>query len=517
SPEIVHIDITDAALQQVHAWPWPRRLHAELIDLLNQLGARTIALDIVFAEPTPPRLELPQLSPDYDLEPEVAVRGQPSLDQAIYDDDELAEAIRRAGNVYLPVYFRLRRPPESRLQRDVAALLRQDFSLGLEAIAQRLGQRPALIDRILAGVKRRVADELVRTVLQEQPQATIQQVHRAILSSPFELPTADRQDIFRAYRRQRATAQILRRSQPLPQHAHAVLPAAYELTPPLPKLLSAARGVGFVVFEPDRDGVVRRLPLLVRYRGRLLKQLGLAVACDRLGIADRDIRVAGGKLLLRPPGRADLNVPLDATGRYLINWAGPPSHWSKVFTHIPVGRIMEIAANRRTIRQNNQQLRFDLAEMVRLFTPQAYADYASQVRRRNQILRQLDRTPRRTADPPDRPALQAELDALESRIARLEDNARYVLRQYYSAAQAHSPADQQEQRLFQAAQRLYPRIIQGQLRRQIARANGRLQLRIDQRMAELRPLIEGKICLVGYTASAVADFKSTPLFENTPG
>lgn len=33
-------------------WPWPRRFHAELIDRLFQAGARTVALDILFAEPS---------------------------------------------------------------------------------------------------------------------------------------------------------------------------------------------------------------------------------------------------------------------------------------------------------------------------------------------------------------------------------------------------------------------------------------------------------------------------------
>src|SRR6185369_8830612 len=33
-------------------WPWPRALHARLIQSLKDQGARTVALDVVFAEPT---------------------------------------------------------------------------------------------------------------------------------------------------------------------------------------------------------------------------------------------------------------------------------------------------------------------------------------------------------------------------------------------------------------------------------------------------------------------------------
>jgi adenylate cyclase len=54
-------------------WPWPRDVHARLIDSLAAAGAAVIAFDVVFSEPSP-------------------VAGA---------DDELAAAIRRAGNVVL--------------------------------------------------------------------------------------------------------------------------------------------------------------------------------------------------------------------------------------------------------------------------------------------------------------------------------------------------------------------------------------------------------------------------------
>jgi adenylate cyclase len=33
-------------------WPWPRSLHAELVEALRAAGAKVIALDMVFAEPS---------------------------------------------------------------------------------------------------------------------------------------------------------------------------------------------------------------------------------------------------------------------------------------------------------------------------------------------------------------------------------------------------------------------------------------------------------------------------------
>jgi adenylate cyclase len=55
-------------------WPWPRDLHAELLDRLRSEGASVVAFDVLFSEPSG--------------------RGAP-------DDQSFANAIKRAGNVVL--------------------------------------------------------------------------------------------------------------------------------------------------------------------------------------------------------------------------------------------------------------------------------------------------------------------------------------------------------------------------------------------------------------------------------
>ncbi|MDG1899194.1 MAG: CHASE2 domain-containing protein, partial [Phycisphaerales bacterium] len=51
SPDIVHVDIDDGALQRIGRWPWPRPLLAACIDELRDAGARTIAIDLELSEP----------------------------------------------------------------------------------------------------------------------------------------------------------------------------------------------------------------------------------------------------------------------------------------------------------------------------------------------------------------------------------------------------------------------------------------------------------------------------------
>lgn len=74
--DIVIISIDEASLARFGRWPWPRCLHADLIDKLSRGGAKVIGFDIVIAEAG-------FIAPE--------------------DDQALAAAIARSGRVILPV------------------------------------------------------------------------------------------------------------------------------------------------------------------------------------------------------------------------------------------------------------------------------------------------------------------------------------------------------------------------------------------------------------------------------
>jgi adenylate cyclase len=47
---IAIVDIDDASLAEVGQWPWPRSTMGELVRRLNELGARVVTCDVLFAE-----------------------------------------------------------------------------------------------------------------------------------------------------------------------------------------------------------------------------------------------------------------------------------------------------------------------------------------------------------------------------------------------------------------------------------------------------------------------------------
>lgn len=51
--EILIVGITESCLKELGRWPWDRRLHAHLLELLGAGGAAVVAMDILFIEPAP--------------------------------------------------------------------------------------------------------------------------------------------------------------------------------------------------------------------------------------------------------------------------------------------------------------------------------------------------------------------------------------------------------------------------------------------------------------------------------
>ncbi len=75
SPIVVAID--EPSLAEINVqWPWPRDIHARLIEALRAAGARAIGLDIIFAEPSVPARDAALAAA---LGPDVVLAGDESL------------------------------------------------------------------------------------------------------------------------------------------------------------------------------------------------------------------------------------------------------------------------------------------------------------------------------------------------------------------------------------------------------------------------------------------------------
>ncbi len=528
---IAVIAIDDAAIEHGPPWPWPRRTYAGLIDTLREVGAGPIVLDLAFTEPAAPRAELPQFGRHHGVEPPAEVLGD--LIEVVHDDDELAAAMRRAGNVYLAMICPLEGPGDDGPARtaldkaDAARLqdaLADDMTLGPAAAAERIGR--ALPPGELTRAKRDAARAAARRYLDARPGAAVDGLLAAALpADSVAKESAARDELLRAYRVELAWRSLRNAFPGVPSGAdRAGLPRTAEVLPPIDKLAVTAAGVGHATHaRDDRDGAARAVPPVVVADGRMVLSLGLLAGLRVAGISPRGAEVSRGRLVLTD-GDQRVDISIDRRGRMPIHWhVAPGGAWWDSFAIMPVGRLLEVVTNRDAIAGNltlNELAVARLVERRHAETPAGYLDYAALVRSRND-LRRAERT---AVSPEHRQRLADQLAALNERIAAAEREAMEWLT-YQQSLWADEPAAAERAPGATDAEDTLRRDIAGLLRdhqrggeceRRLA-INAELTERNATILAELRASLAGRVCFVGYTATALADFVTSPVHPGVPG
>lgn len=164
SDRIAIIAIDDQSIANIGRWPWPRDVHAKLIDALAAAQAKTVAYTAFFFEPQTDRglayirqLKDALAGPDAAAAPDLQARLGGLIAQAevaLDTDAKLAASMARAGNVLVPSVFVLGEP-QGRADAALPAFARksavaesQGFSLPATATQQPL----AAIGEAAAGV-----------------------------------------------------------------------------------------------------------------------------------------------------------------------------------------------------------------------------------------------------------------------------------------------------------------------------------------------------------------------------
>jgi len=125
SGDVLIVGIDEYSLREVGRWPWDRRIHAQIINQLEEQGARAVLMDLILSEPD---------------------RSRPQSDQA------LAEAIRAAGHVYLPVHVEQLRSggqlievlPHAEFARAAKGLGHVDLELDGDGVARSVFMRSGI-------------------------------------------------------------------------------------------------------------------------------------------------------------------------------------------------------------------------------------------------------------------------------------------------------------------------------------------------------------------------------------
>jgi adenylate cyclase len=257
--EIAVVLIDEASLRSLNhdagRWPWPRSVHADLLDFLARGKPRAVVFDILFVENQ---------------------RDVDGTDLIHKHDQRLIDATRESGFSYHAMQL-LTEPADD--SHDTAQNQRG-------ADDPRAGFPPPRIEPMRWESARGGDDAPTGLPAKPLPAAFIE---RWSLQRHMNIDRA-------------STAP-----------ASASQYNAFEL--PIDGLWQAARGVGVVRAEPDRDGRYRRMPLLHAFGNDVFPSLALAPVLDTLHPTTLQVNAETLSLDTR-------RIPLDHNGQLLINQYG---------------------------------------------------------------------------------------------------------------------------------------------------------------------------------------------------
>jgi signal transduction histidine kinase/ActR/RegA family two-component response regulator len=117
--------------------------------------------------------------------------------------------------------------------------------------------------------------------------------------------------------------------------ARSALPAYAGLTPPLPELAAASRGIGVISAPVETDGVLRRLPAITKIGSVLVPAFAVELTRLASGPSSQVVLESGGAGLQRID-IGDKAIPSDAQGRVWVRYAEPAPAVS-----VPAYRVLQ--------------------------------------------------------------------------------------------------------------------------------------------------------------------------------
>ncbi|HEY5995695.1 MAG TPA: CHASE2 domain-containing protein, partial [Candidatus Deferrimicrobiaceae bacterium] len=110
----------------------------------------------------------------------------------------------------------------------------------------------------------------------------------------------------------------------------------------LQSLSIAAGSSGFFNVTPDTDGVLRRVPMVIRYKGLLYPSLALAAV---LRARNGDVVLETGLDGVEAIRIDERRIPLDGRGNLLLNYRGR----RRTFPHVPAAAVLSGTADRKML------------------------------------------------------------------------------------------------------------------------------------------------------------------------
>lgn len=270
------IEIDDESIANLGRWPWPRYLHAQMIETLARGGAKVVGSTVFFSEAQqdPGLLYIQDLAAFYDASSlgEIA-----ALERPVPADPAAAGTVQPGAEAAEP------EPAEP-------AAAPQDPVPPAEA-TQETPAVPPEVRADLLTLRGRM-DEAVQALNTDRRLAeSMNQAGNVVLPMLFQVgvPLGRPDQPPPDYVLNNAIFDVVPGTRPVEP-----LPTT-ELIPPIPVLGEAAGGLGHLTIVPDVDGALRYDYLAVKHYDLYFPSLALTLAAKTLNLRPEDIRVTLGE------------------------------------------------------------------------------------------------------------------------------------------------------------------------------------------------------------------------------
>jgi len=257
SDKIAIIAIDDESIANIGRWPWPRDLHAELINRLAEGGARVIGQTVFFLEPQidPGTLYIRDL---------IDFFSNASFNDVPADIDALGAMLEFEGDnkaVSEILDFYLQSSVNTRLSQDIETLKARLFD----------AEQSLNTDAKLAESMQNAKNVILATIF--------------ILGIPRGRPDQELPD----YVLKNSLSQIRDRVSAQSQGLFPI--TTVDALPPIAEIGPYASAIGHLNGLPDIDGGVRSEPLVLQHFDRFYPSMSLQIAAQSLNLNVNDIKV----------------------------------------------------------------------------------------------------------------------------------------------------------------------------------------------------------------------------------
>ncbi|MFI4978746.1 MAG: CHASE2 domain-containing serine/threonine-protein kinase [Nevskiales bacterium] len=263
SDRVAVIAIDDQSIQNLGRWPWPRTLHAQLVDKLRAGGAKVIGSTVFYSE------------------------SEQDAGAAVIDD--LAKSLQASPlTQQIPAEidsFNVMLQDTARRDRAVAGIAK---AYRESSLATEYGKNIEALNAKLDAARKRLAAD--NSLAQSFTAAA-----DVLLPMSFELgrPQGRPDKPLPDYIRRFALSHIVDR---IDAKSHGALPIpTISVQIPVPELGSVVAGVGALNSTLDLDGGIRQEPLVLQYYDEFYPSLSLLLAAQALNLKPADIEVRLGE------------------------------------------------------------------------------------------------------------------------------------------------------------------------------------------------------------------------------